>query len=207
MKILAWKIPISLNCVPNLSSEYHGKLIKQETENITGLSVFILHKINVAVWAVQYRYWEVFGLALGMRMCGHTVLALNRIRLSVSYSQRNFYANHIVVIPFIIGKKSLIYINFFPFLIILPMGILDWSFYNIYSHSVSLYSKRYTVYSLTLSWIRGVRGHSPIFKQKHSILGLDFDFAYKELIWNKNYHFKSKNNQFMKIWSFEQKFY
>ena len=33
----------------------------------------------------------------------------------------------------------------------------------------------------TLSWIRGVRGHSPIFKQKHSILGQDFDFAYKEL--------------------------
>ena len=29
---------------------------------------------------------------------------------------------------------------------------------------------------------KGVRGHSPIFKQKHSILGLDFDFAYKELI-------------------------
>ena len=50
-----------------------------------------------------------------------------------------------------------------------------------------------------MSWIRGVRGHSPIFKQKHSILGLDFDFAYKELIWNKNYHFKSKNNQFINI--------
>ena len=45
------------------------------------------------------------------------------------------------------------------------------------------------------------------FQQKHSILGLDFDFAYKELIWNKNYHFKSKNNQFMNILSFEQKFY
>ena len=63
------------------------------------------------------------------------------------------------------------------------------------------------LYPLTLSWIRGVRGHSPIFKQKHSILGLDFDFAYKELIWNKNYHFKSKNNQFINILSFEQKFY
>ena len=59
----------------------------------------------------------------------------------------------------------------------------------------------------TLSWIRGVRGHSPIFKQRHSILGLDFNFALKELIWNKNYHFKSKNNQFMNIMSFEQKFY
>jgi len=59
----------------------------------------------------------------------------------------------------------------------------------------------------TLSWIRGVRGHSPIFKQKHSILGLDFDLAYKELIWNKNYHFKSKNDQFINILSFEQKFY
>ena len=59
----------------------------------------------------------------------------------------------------------------------------------------------------TLSWIRGVKGHLPIFKQKHSILGLDFVFAYKELIWNKNYHFKSKNNQFMNILSFEQKFY
>ena len=59
----------------------------------------------------------------------------------------------------------------------------------------------------TLSWIRGVKGHLPIFKQKHSILGLDFDFAYKELIWNKNYHFKSKNNQFINILSFEQKFY
>ena len=59
----------------------------------------------------------------------------------------------------------------------------------------------------TLSWIRGVRGHSPIFKQKHSILGLDFDLAYKELVWNKNYHFKSKNNQFINILSFEQKFY
>ena len=37
----------------------------------------------------------------------------------------------------------------------------------------------------TLSWIRGVRGHLPIFKQKYSILGLDFDFAFKELIWKK----------------------
>ena len=54
---------------------------------------------------------------------------------------------------------------------------------------------------------KGVRGHSSIFKQKHSILGLDFDFAYKELIWNKNYHFKSKNNQFINILSFGQKYY
>ena len=54
---------------------------------------------------------------------------------------------------------------------------------------------------------KGARGHSPIFKQKHNILGQDFDFAYKKLIWNKNYHCKSKNNQFMNILSFEQKFY
>ena len=71
----------------------------------------------------------------------------------------------------------------------------------------SLLEWQYTFKYLTLSWIRGVRGHLPIFKQKHSILGLDFDFAYKELIWNKNYHFKSKNNQFINILSFEQKFY
>ena len=34
-----------------------------------------------------------------------------------------------------------------------------------------------------------------------------FDFALTELIWNKDYHCKSKNNQTMSIWIFEKKIY
>ena len=49
--------------------------------------------------------------------------------------------------------------------------------------------------------LRRLRGHSPIFRQKHTILGLNFDFALTgpDLFCDRNHHCKSKNDQIMSI--------